>query len=118
MTKQSLLRSLRLLRYARNDNIVFMKQPCIYIMTNKVKTVLYTGVTSDLAKRVWEHKNNITGGFTTRYRCHKLVYYEQAETMEAAITREKQLKAGSRQKKINLIETMNSEWLDLYDRIV
>ena len=91
-----------------------MKQPCVYIITNAMKNTLYTGVTSDLIKRIYEHKNNIISGFTSRYKCEYLVYYELHETMESAITREKQIKAGSRQKKINLIDNLNPNWQDLY----
>lgn len=85
----------------------------IYIMTNKYNTVLYTGVTNNLIKRVYEHKNKITKGFTTKYNINKLVYYEHCTDIESAIRREKQIKAGSRAKKIVLIENMNKEWKDL-----
>lgn len=91
-----------------------MKHPAIYILTNKNNNVLYTGVTSNLVKRIWEHKNKIVNGFTYKYQVNKLVYYEFFETMENAICREKQIKAGSRQKKIDLINKFNSEWKDLY----
>ena len=92
-----------------------MKQPCVYIMTNKIKTTLYTGVTSDLIKRVYEHKNNINKGFTAHYKCEYLVYYEMFDDMENAINREKQIKAGSRKKKIDLINALNQNWNDLYE---
>jgi putative endonuclease len=86
-------------------------------MTNKSNTVLYTGVTSDLRKRVHQHREKLTGGFTARYNCTKLVYYEVLEDMYAAISREKQIKAGSRSRKIELIEAMNAEWKDLYETL-
>ena len=89
--------------------------PCVYIMTNKYNKVLYTGVTSNIFKRVNEHKEKLFGGFTSRYNVTKLVYYEEFETMPEAITREKQIKGGSRQKKIDLINSKNPKWKDLYD---
>jgi putative endonuclease len=89
------------------------KQGFIYIMTNKNNTVLYTGVTSDLLKRVWQHKQGQHSGFTSRYNCDKLVWYELADEIRSAIVREKQLKAGSRKKKELLINEMNSGWEDL-----
>jgi putative endonuclease len=89
--------------------------PCIYIMTNKGNQVLYTGVTSNLFKRVAEHKDKTTAGFTSAYNVTKLVYYEEYATMEEAIAREKQIKGGSRQKKIDLINSKNPEWKDLYE---
>ena len=89
--------------------------PCVYIMTNKYNKVLYTGVTSNVFKRVNEHKEKLIGGFTSRYNVTKLVYYEEFETMPEAIAREKQIKGGSRQKKVDLINGMNPEWKDLYD---
>jgi len=95
-----------------------MKQPAVYIMTNKRNGVLYTGVTSDLVKRVHEHKNGEIAGFTKRYGCKLLVYYEVCEDMTSAISREKQIKAGSREKKLDLIETMNPGWEDLYIEII
>lgn len=91
-----------------------MKQPAIYIMSNKKNGTIYIGVTSNLVKRVYEHKNQVTKGFSAKYHCHDLVYYEIFENMENAICREKQLKAGSRKKKIELIENMNTNWQDLY----
>ncbi|MCE3231008.1 MAG: endonuclease [Alphaproteobacteria bacterium] len=95
-----------------------MKQPAVYIMANKRAGVLYTGVTSNLVQRVVQHKNGLTGGFAHRYGCQKLVWYEAGGSMEGAIWREKQLKAGSRKKKVQLIEAMNPEWLDLYESIL
>ncbi len=82
-------------------------------MTNKHNTVLYVGVTNDLERRVSEHKLKILPGFTSRYNVSKLVYYETFEDIDAAIAREKQIKAGSREKKIDLIKSMNSEWNEL-----
>jgi len=95
-----------------------MKQPAIYIMANQRNGTLYIGVTSDLVKRVWEHKNCITKGFTSKYNCKMLVYYEVLERMESAIMREKQLKNFSRTKKLMLIETINPGWKDLYETII
>jgi len=87
----------------------------VYILTNKTHSVLYIGVTSDLKRRVYEHKSKLIKGFTKRYNVDKLVYYEVSEDVLSAISREKQLKDGSRLKKIHLIEGVNSEWRDLYD---
>jgi putative endonuclease len=89
----------------------------VYIMANKSNSVLYTGITSDLKRRAYEHKEKINCGFTKKYNVSKLVYYEFFEDTENAITREKQIKAGSRQKKIDLIDSMNRKWLDLYEEI-
>jgi len=86
-------------------------------MTNKRNTVLYTGITNDLKRRVYEHKEKLVDGFTKRYNITKLVYYEVFADPENAILREKQIKAGSRQKKIDLINSINREWLDLYEKI-
>lgn len=86
-------------------------------MTNHKNSVLYTGVTSNLQKRVYEHKNKLAEGFTTRYNLDRLVYFEVAETAESAIAREKQLKAGSRQDKIDLIESTNRDWYDLINEL-
>ena len=95
-----------------------MKQACVYILSNRPHGTLYVGVTSDLVARVWQHKNKALDGFTKKYGVHQLVWFEQHATMEAAILREKQLKAGSRVKKIALIEVANPEWKDLYDGIL
>jgi len=89
----------------------------VYIMTNPRNTVLYTGVTGDLAKRIFEHKLKVVPGFTARYNVDKLVYHETFETPNEAILRERQIKGGSRVKKIILIESMNPEWKDLSDSI-
>jgi len=88
-----------------------------YIMTTKRNTVLYTGVINDLKRRVYEHKEKLVNGFTKRYNITKLVYYEVFEDVENAILREKQIKGGSREKKIKLIDTMNKEWRDLYEEL-
>ena len=93
------------------------KQYFVYIMANKHNAVLYTGITNDLKKRVYEHRKKLVPGFTKKYNVAKLVYYEICQDPESAIVREKQIKAGSRQKKIDLINTMNRQWLDLYDAI-
>ncbi len=85
----------------------------VYIMTNPRNTVLYTGVTSDLKRRIFEHKNKLLSGFIAKYNVTKLVYYEVYEDPENAILREKQIKAGSRAKKIRLIHSLNPEWRDL-----
>lgn len=94
-----------------------MKQYFVYILTNQNNTVLYTGVSSDLIGRIWQHKEKLTKGFTNRYNINKLVYYEIYEDIYEAISREKKIKAGSRQKKINLINEFNSQWRDLYDEL-
>ncbi len=94
-----------------------MKQPAVYIIANKRNGTLYTGVTSNLVQRVWQHREGTDDGFTKRYGCKILVWFEMAETMEWAIAREKQIKAGSRAKKLALIETLNPEWKDLWDEI-
>ena len=95
-----------------------MKQPCVYILASDRIGTLYTGVTSDLAKRIWEHKNDAMEGFTKKYDVHTLVWYEQHETMESAITREKSIKEWNREWKLRLIEESNPEWRDLYPDIV
>ena len=95
-----------------------MRNPAVYILASGRNGTLYVGVTSELVGRVYQHKHKITLGFTQKHGCDKLVYYEMHETMESAIIREKQLKAGSRKKKLELIESMNPEWLDLYESII
>ncbi|MCK4908513.1 MAG: GIY-YIG nuclease family protein [Planctomycetes bacterium] len=90
------------------------KRYCIYIMTNKRNSVLYTGVTSNLKKRIYDHKKKIVEGFTKKYNVNKLVYYEIFNEVQSAIKREKQIKAGSRNKKNELIEKLNPKWNDLY----
>ena len=89
----------------------------VYIMTNHNNTVLYTGITSDLKKRIYEHKHKLIEGFTTRYNIDKLVYFEIFSDSYHAISREKQIKSGSRKKKILLIESVNPDWKDLSDQI-
>jgi putative endonuclease len=86
----------------------------VYILTNRHHTVLYTGVTNDLRTRVYEHKEKIVKGFTNKYNVDKLVYFEHFTHIDDAIAREKQIKAGSRKKKIELINSLNPEWIDLY----
>jgi len=86
-------------------------------MTNAHNTVLYTGVTNNLARRVYEHKNGLGSVFVKKYNVHKLVYYEIGNDINATITREKQIKGGSRKKKLDLINNLNPEWKDLYDEI-
>jgi putative endonuclease len=89
------------------------KQYYVYIMTNKGNRVLYTGVTNDLQRRVYEHKNKLVKGFTKKYNVTKLIFYEVCDDIESAILREKQIKGWLRAKKIALIESMNPEWRDL-----
>ncbi len=94
-----------------------MKQPCVYIMASRRNGTVYAGVTSDLPKRVYQHRNGLIAGFTKRNACKLLVWYEQHATMETAILREKQIKGGSRPKKLAQIEASNPQWKDLYDDI-
>jgi putative endonuclease len=91
-----------------------MKQPATYIMASKRNGTLYTGVTSDLVRRVWQHRAGVSDGFTKRYGCKLLVWFEVGGDMHHAIVREKQIKAGSRSDKLGLIEAMNPEWRDLW----
>jgi putative endonuclease len=93
------------------------KQYYVYILTNKINTVLYTGVTSDLKRRVYEHKQKLASGFTTRYNVNKLIYYEVFDRIENAIDREKRIKGGSRKRKLDLINQMNEKWKDLYEEL-
>jgi len=93
------------------------KQPAVYLVTNKLDGVLYTGVTSDLPKRIWQHKNKLTKGFSAKYNLTRLVYFELFGDMYQAISREKQIKSGSRKTKLKLIESINPEWRDLYPEI-
>jgi putative endonuclease len=93
------------------------KQYYAYIATNKWNKVLYTGVTNELQRRIQEHKNKTLKGFTKRYNVDKLVYYEIAESIESAILREKQIKGGSRKDKIELINSMNPKWRDLFSEL-
>jgi putative endonuclease len=93
------------------------KQYCVYIMTNKNNTVLYTGVTNNLQRRVYEHKEGIGSKFARKYNADKLVYYEVGDDVNIAIAREKQIKGGSRQKKMDLVNSINPEWIDLYEEL-
>ena len=95
-----------------------MKHPCVYIMASKRNGTLYTGVTSYLPKRAYEHREGLVKGFSKKYGCKMLVWYEVHENMIEAITREKQIKAGSRVKKLALIEAFNPEWNDLYESLI
>ena len=92
-----------------------MKQPCVYIMTNKRNGTLYIGVTSNLAQRAWQHKNNLVAGFTKRYGTHTLVWYETHDTMSEAIMREKRVKEWKRAWNLEMISAFNPDWHDLYD---
>jgi putative endonuclease len=95
-----------------------MEQPAVYLMANRKNGTLYVGVTSSLLHRVHQHREGLVEGFTSRYGCTRLVWYELHADMPAAIAREKQLKGGSRAKKIGLIEAMNPGWDDLYSTVV
>jgi predicted GIY-YIG superfamily endonuclease len=93
------------------------RAPSVYIIASKRNGTLYTGVTSDLSQRAYQHREGLTPSFTSRYGCKRLVFYERYERMDDAIAREKQIKGGSRAKKIALIEAMNPEWNDLYETL-
>ncbi|MDP2030414.1 MAG: GIY-YIG nuclease family protein [Thiobacillus sp.] len=95
-----------------------MKQPCVYLLASQRNGTLYIGVTSDLIKRVWEHKQDLVEGFSKKYGVHDLVWYEQHGDMPTAIAREKTLKEWKRAWKLELIEKMNPEWKDLYEGLV
>ena len=94
------------------------KQGYVYIITNFNNTTLYTGVTSNLLKRIWEHKNEVAEGFSKKYKLHKLVYYDVTDSIETALNREKYIKGKSREFKLKLIESINKDWKDLYDTII
>ncbi len=94
------------------------KQPAVYIMASKRNGTLYTGVTSNLVGRAYQHREGLADGFSKKYGCKLLVFYEIYDDMENAILREKQIKAGSRKKKLDLIEGMNPDWNDLYEGII
>ena len=94
-----------------------VKEPCVYILASENNGTLYVGVTSDLVKRVWEHKSDLVEGFTKKYKVHILVWYERHETMESAITRETQVKKWNRAWKLREIGASNPEWSDLYDEV-
>ncbi|ANK13367.1 GIY-YIG nuclease family protein [Erythrobacter neustonensis] len=93
------------------------KVPAVYIMASRRNGTIYVGVTSDLPGRAWQHRDGIVQGFTKRYGCKLLVWFERHETMESAIMREKQIKAGNRKAKLALIEADNSTWRDLFEEI-
>ena len=93
------------------------KEPCVYIMANRRNATIYTGVTSNLPQRAWQHREGVADGFTKRYGCKLLVWFEQHDTMETAILREKQIKAGNRRAKLALIEGLNPTWRDLFEDI-
>jgi len=90
-----------------------MKKSFVYFMTNKNNTVIYIGVTSNLIRRVYEHKEKIYKGFSSKYNCNKLIYFEEFSNIEDAILREKQIKAGNRKRKEELVRSLNPDWLDL-----
>jgi putative endonuclease len=94
-----------------------VKQPCVYIMASKRNGTPYTGVTANLPRRAFEHREGLVAGFTAKYGCKLLVWYELHERMYDAIVREKQIKAGSRAKKLALIEVLNPLWRDLYEEL-
>ena len=94
------------------------KQPAVYILASAKNGTLYTGVTSDLVKRIWEHKNNLVDGFTKRYSVHDLVWFELHDTMDSAINREKNIKERKRAWKLKMIEKDNPAWRDLYIDVV
>jgi putative endonuclease len=108
-----------MIAHARVARITFMeKESYVYIMTNRTHGVLYTGVTGDIGRRVSQHKAGTGGQFTKKYKVTKLIYVEIFSDIRDAIAREKQIKGGSRSKKIELIETMNPEWRDLSEDLV
>jgi putative endonuclease len=99
--------------------MVFERGGCVYILTNKLHTVLYTGVTSDRPGRIWEHKNKVfPNSFTAKYNCDKLVYYFFYSRIEEAIAAEKAIKGNSRDYKKQLVNSINPQWLDLYDKLI
>ena len=100
------------------QSLINHKTYYVYIMASKRNGTLYVGVTNDLIRRVYEHKTNVVEGFTEKYRVHKLVYWEQLDSVESAIQREKQLKRWNRQWKIALIEKQNSNWQDMYEQLL
>ena len=95
-----------------------MKQPCVYMVANRRNGTIYTGVTSNLPRRAFEHREGLVKGFSSKYDCRVLVWYELHATMYDAIVREKQIKGGSRAKKVALIESSNPEWNDLFDTLI
>jgi len=109
---------LHLCREFRESRMTRKKLPCVYLLASKPNGTLYVGVTSDLVKRVWEHKDDLVEGFTSKYGVHLLVYYEMHEDMLGAITREKQIKKWNRSWKLKLIERDNPEWKDLWAEVI
>jgi len=103
--------------YQSPKKTLMRKQPAVYILASKRNGTLYTGVTSDLVRRVWEHKNDVNDGFTKQYQVHTLVYYELHNEVSSAIAREKQLKRWNRAWKIRLIEEKNPQWADLWKEV-
>ena len=105
-------------RFAPRDDefwaVTREKLPCVYLMASGRNGTLYAGLTSDLPKRAWQHREGLVEGFTKKHGCKMLVWFERHDTMESAILREKQIKAGSRKKKLALIEAENPTWRDLY----
>ena len=97
---------------------MFEKQPAVYILASKKNGVLYTGVTSNLVKRIWEHKQGLAEGFSKKYNVKQLVYFELHDDMYAAIVREKNFKKWKRDWKLNLIDKLNPEWIALWDKIL
>lgn len=95
-----------------------MKQPCVYILASRRSGTLYVGVTSNLVQRIWQHKSDLVEGFTKEYGVHMPVWFEAHETMESAIAREKTIKGWQRKWKLDLIESANPAWLDLYGDII
>jgi putative endonuclease len=102
----------------KGDIAMEWRQPCVYMLASQRNGTLYVGVTSDLIKRVWQHKNDLAVRFSSRHDAHTLVWYERHETMESAILREKLLKGWKRAWKVRLIENENPEWLDLYSTLL
>lgn len=92
--------------------------PCVYILASRMRGTLYTGVTSDLPGRIWQHRNDLVPGFTRQYQVHRLVWFEQHECMESAIQREKRIKHWNRAWKLELVESTNRDWRDLYSDIL
>ena len=107
------MRALRRSGVGRNPELL----PCVYLLASRRNGTLYVGVTSNLIRRVWEHKNDLTEGFTKRYKVHTLVWYEVHDTMDSAISREKAIKSWHRAWKIGLIEKVNTQWQDLHEEI-
>jgi putative endonuclease len=99
--------------------MVFQRGGCVYITTNKLHTVFYVGITSDLVGRVWDHKNKTyPNSYTSKYNCDKLVYYFFYSRIEEAIANENAIKGGNRKNKIKLVNSVNPEWIDLYDKLM